>query len=395
MNLFGRLASHGLRSFGLGMAVSLTYYVMLHQSFMKDSMLHAYTAHHATEYLIVILFFWANSELLLCFFRVQRERRHLDNTWLPARNGIEEPEEAPRLLTRLNENFGDLKDTLFFRRIQAALTFVAERRSASGFREFLESLSHRSEDEVHARYSFSRFVTAVLPILGLIGTVVHFGIALSGLSMDGLEKKIPGLLSGMGTAFNTTFTAMSCMATTLLVRFLVERMESESLRKIDDYVEDNLQYRFSVADEKISPYLAIIHQSNTLLIDALTECEATLANEWNSKIEAQQQRWESLEAHRDEQWKAFLTLLADQHQSRSDDWTRFEQQLEKVAGLMSEVASTIDGDGKLLALQERLTTNLTALRESEQFDTAMHELTAAIHLLTARSGNSTSNRRAA
>jgi hypothetical protein len=109
-------------------------------------------------------------------------------------------------------------------------------------------LAGRDRDDIHSHYGFSRFVTAILPILGLIGTVIHFGTALTGLSMDGLETKIPELLSGMGTAFNTTCTAMSCMAVTLLLRFVIEGMENGVANKIDHFMENNLLFRFASSE---------------------------------------------------------------------------------------------------------------------------------------------------
>ncbi len=79
----------------------------------------------------------------------------------------------------------------------AATTYVRERKSAVGFREYLNDLAERDADETYSRYSFPRFVTGILPILGLLGTVVHFGSALSGLSSDDLTSKVPQIVSGM------------------------------------------------------------------------------------------------------------------------------------------------------------------------------------------------------
>ena len=125
----------------------------------------------------------------------------------------------------------------------------------------VESLSARDADEVFDRYGFSRFVTAILPIVGLIGTVVHFGTALSGLSMEGLSEKLPAMLSGMGTAFNTTFTAMSGLAVTMLIRFLIERREGGALNKINSYVEDELLYRFKSVDGTLTPFIDAVKES--------------------------------------------------------------------------------------------------------------------------------------
>ncbi|HTI51218.1 MAG TPA: hypothetical protein VL475_09710, partial [Planctomycetaceae bacterium] len=61
---------------------------------------------------------------------------------------------------------------------------------------------------------------------------------------------------------------------------------------------------------------------------------------------------------------------------------------EDIAGLMSTLEGIARGEGKLVGLQAALTDNLRVLRETQQIDQALHGLTAAIHLLTARNRQS-------
>ena len=57
--------------------------------------------------------------------------------------------------------------------------------------------------------------------------------------------------------------------------------------------------------------------------------------------------------------------------------TNFSQLVEALQGLSR-------GEGELVKLQQTLAANLQALRGSQQLDQALHGLTAAIHLMTAR-----------
>ncbi len=374
----------GSRAFMLGMAISGIYYFIVHQPFMHDSILHSYTTHHITEYAIVILFFWANAEHFFCYRNSSRELSALGRTWLPARAGLEEPEQAGELLTGLNRKHADASGTMMFHRIQSALRFVYERRSADGFRDYLESLSARDADEVFERYGFSRFVTAILPIVGLIGTVVHFGTALSGLSMEGLSEKLPAMLSGMGTAFNTTFTAMSGLAVTMLIRFIIERREGGALNKINTYVEDELLYRFKSVDGTLAPFIDTVKESQTNMLTALGAYEKKLADEWRSRMDATQLRWEQVDQRQEENLVHFLRIVEKQQSSYVGEIQKLNTDMVLAQKLMSEVATTIVADGKLLQLQDRLVENLSILRQSQELEGAMHELTAAIHLFTAR-----------
>jgi biopolymer transport protein ExbB/TolQ len=384
----------GSRAFMLGMAISGVYYFIVHQPFMRDSILHSYTTHHITEYAIVMLFFWANAEHFFCYRNSSRERAAAGRKWLPVRAGLEEPEHAGALLNGLAKSHAEVNGTMMYHRIQSALRFVYERRSADGYREYLESLAARDADEVFDRYGFSRFVTAILPIVGLIGTVVHFGTALSGLSMEGLSEKLPAMLSGMGTAFNTTFTAMSGLAVTMLIRFLIERRENGVLHKINAFVEDELLYRFKSVDGTLTPFIDAVKESQTTMLTALGTYEQRLAEEWYGRLNATQMRWEQVDQRQEENLVHFLRIVEKQQLAHLQEVHKFNNDLVLAQKLMNQVATTIVADGQLLTLQDRLVENLAILRQSQQLEGAMHELTAAIHLFTARQ-NASSHRAAA
>jgi hypothetical protein len=54
------------------------------------------------------------------------------------------------------------------------------------------------------------------------------------------------------------------------------------------------------------------------------------------------------------------------------------------ARLIGELVGITQDEGELIKLQATLADNLRLLRETQQIDQALHGLTAAIHLLTAR-----------
>jgi hypothetical protein len=57
---------------------------------------------------------------------------------------------------------------------------------------------------------------------------------------------------------------------------------------------------------------------------------------------------------------------------------------EDIAVLMKTLNEIAQGEGRLVELQTVLSDNLRALHESSQIDSALHGLTAAIHLMTSR-----------
>jgi biopolymer transport protein ExbB/TolQ len=371
-------------AFLIGMAISGVYYAIVHMPFMHDSILHAYTTHHATEYAIVLLFFWASAEHLVCYFRGTREKIAIRRISLPEHYGLEETSRAGELLEGLRQDYPAESQSMIFQRLQSALKFVHERQSADGFREYLESLESRDSSQVFERYGFSRFVTTILPILGLIGTVVHFGAALTGLSMDGLTEKLPKMLSSMGTAFNTTFTAMSCMVVTFLVRFLVERRDSELLQKIDSYVEDELLHRFQIVDSATKQLTDLLSASNSSQLSLLFSFEKTIIEEWTRRLDATQRRWDELNQRQELNFVHFLQMVERKQEAHVAEVKNWNNDLVVAQKMTNEIASSLVADGQLLQLQDRLAENLSLLRQSQRMEDAMHELTAAIHLFTAR-----------
>jgi biopolymer transport protein ExbB/TolQ len=389
-----KLGSSSL-AFLIGMAISGVYYAVVHMPFMRESILHAYTTHHATEYAIVLLFFWASAEHLICYFKGTWEKLAIQRIILPDHYGLEEASRAGDLLEGLRQDYETESQSMMFQRLQSALKFVYERQSADGFREYLESLESRDSNQIFERYGFSRFVTTILPILGLIGTVVHFGAALTGLSMEGLTEKLPKMLSSMGTAFNTTFTAMTCMVLTFLVRFLVERRDNELLRKVDDYVEDTLLHRFQIVNGATKQLSDLLSASNSSQVSLLFSFEKTLIEEWTRRLEATQRRWDELNQRQELNFIHFLQMVERKQDTYVAEVKNWSNELAVAQKMTNEIASSLIANGQLLQLQERLAENLSLLRQSQRMEDTMHELTTAIQPHSAGQNTLKSNRLAA
>jgi hypothetical protein len=65
----------------------------------------------------------------------------------------------------------------------------------------------------------------VTPILGFLGTVIHFGTALSGMTVENMSTQLNHVVSEMGTAFNTTTVALGAAMFTMFGKFLTERTD--------------------------------------------------------------------------------------------------------------------------------------------------------------------------
>ena len=136
-------------------------------------------------------------------------------------------------------------------RLHGIVGYLKERGSADGLADHLRYLAELDDERTHNNYGLVRFICWVTPVLGFFGTVLHFGSALGGLSVDEIGERLPTVVGEMGTAFNTTTVALAAATTMMFSLFLCEKTERESIRAIDRRTERELLNRFETADASL------------------------------------------------------------------------------------------------------------------------------------------------
>src|SRR5262245_13268717 len=389
---------------------TFAFYYVVYQPKMQGSILHRYTTEHVVEHVIVALFIWGIIDLVKNFLRFPRELLALPQEWLPPRQGRESAAGAATLLNQVKSRASFFRESKVGKRLQRALEFVTEKGSADEYREHLVYLAEQDEDNTHANYTLMRFVIGVTPVLGFLGTVVHFGTALSGFSADEVTEKLPEIVSEMGQAFNTTTVALSAAMTMMFSPFICERLERSIDHSIDRFIERELLNRFEAKDPNIMPFLAAVQSANEAALQAIgttlhrqievwtqtldvlfqrfDERQQVEARGWESALDTLQRRQEAFDAGREERLRQMLSLVdARQDKHMAQVQTLLERAVsikDDFAGLASALREVSSGEGKLVELQGVLTENLRVLRETAQIEDALHGLTGAIHLLTAR-----------
>ncbi|MEK6260327.1 MAG: MotA/TolQ/ExbB proton channel family protein [Planctomycetota bacterium] len=397
-------------SFILGAAATTIFYGIVLQPSFHDTLLQRYATEHPVDYVIVALFLWGIADIVLKTFSFPRESMALRETWLPTRNGREPVAHAQELLTAIQARPRWLVESKIGQRIAQALGYVVENGSAEDYREHLLYLSGRGEDVTHARYSLVRFIIGITPVLGFLGTVVHFGTALSGISFDEMADRLPIVVSEMGEAFNTTTVALGAAMTMMFSLFLCERVEHGVDNFIDRFVERELLNRFEVKHPNLTPFLSMVQSAND---DALRIMGSTLDRQvavWTQSMESLFRRFDDRQQQEGAAWTKALDVLQQRHETldtksdtrlvnlltqietrQNQHLANIEKTLQSVSLLrddFKEIGRTLQnishGEGNLINLQQSLTDNLRVLHETAQIDDALHGLTAAIHLLTTR-----------
>ena len=402
-------------------ALTVGFYVLLSQEALKHSMLAHYTTEHTVEYVIVGFFIWGLVDVAFHALGFPSEMLAMKQNWLPSRSAREPVSHAAALVVALQKKPRWLHDSRVGQRFIRALTYLKEKGSASEFGEHLRYLAELDEEDAHGSYSLVRFICWVTPMLGFLGTVVHFGTALGGQAAGEIGDKLPTVVAEMGTAFNTTTVALIAATTMMFCLFLCERTERSILHTIDRRVERELLHRFEAADSSLEPFLGALEVAGRANLDAMdamlqrqlevwTGAFTSLAQQAEKRQQIQSQLWEQTlaeahqrfiagEAERQNRLERVLEAMTDTREAHRAEVSQTVHQVATLQADFSRLVESLSGlvetKGEVVKLQAVLADNLRLLRESSQMDQALHELTGAIHLLTARSHSSAFKDRAA
>jgi biopolymer transport protein ExbB/TolQ len=397
-------------SFLLGLAGTVGFYAFVMQPHMHGTLLHRYTAEHPVEYVIVWMFIWGSVDIALKALAFPREFFAVRAGLVPPRNGREPVSQAAELLAGVKSRARWLLDSRIGQRILKSLEHVVENGSGDDYREHVKYLADKAEDDRYARYTLVRFIIGVTPILGFLGTVVHFGTALSGISFDQMADRLSDIVSEMGQAFNTTTAALAASMSMMFAMFLCERIEIGIDRHVERFAEHELLNRFETHRQNLSPFLAVVQSANE---EALRSIGTTLdrqVGQWSESLDRVFQRFDERDRHAAAAWEAALLkiqerqfqlqsegearvakMLGEIDQRQAEHALEIRKSLEGIVLLRNDVrelgqnlSEVAEGEGRLWELQQVLTNNLRVLHETQQIDDALHGLTAAIHLLTTR-----------
>jgi biopolymer transport protein ExbB/TolQ len=292
-----------------------------------------------------------------------------------------------------------LRESRLGKRLFAALEYVHENGHAEDYDEHLAYLRSQEEDNTHAAYTLLRFAIAITPILGFLGTVVHFGTALSGISIESMAETLPVVVGEMGQAFNTTTSALAASMTLMFALFFCERIDNSLLRSVNRTVERELLTRFEVGHAAQSLPAGDVQAGQEVAMQAVRAHLARQIETWSESLGALFHR---LDARQDQQLKAWHAALAESERRHKEHDAELAERLRKslasidttlatAASLRDDFQQLLDalhrigvGEERIGELQAVLASNLETLRQTHQIDQALHGLSAAIHLLTAR-----------
>ncbi len=411
MSKFNALSAALLRSPLLwGGALAFLFFTLIHGGVINDPMVVRYLAGHWVEYAEVTLFCVGIAALGLRGLDLVSQRLEDGDLLGPMPEGGEDPAAAVELVARVPEGNGYLP-----RRLREALDLVVRTGSADDLENHLKYLADVDASRAAAGYGLVRFIVWAIPIMGFLGTVIGITVAIANLSPTQLEN-ISDVVAGLGTAFDTTATALALSMLLMFLQFLMDRYEQQILATVDEAAWNSLAGRFqSLGGDGAALAVArlgeTMNRGTTRLLESqeqawrslertageavrqlVAEGGDQLRTSLTEALDASLGRWaESLAtAHdqsagrREERWMASAerwSAAADTLATAVMSLERHQESLGKQTELIGNVIATTRD---VADLERSLDANLAALSATGRFEETLAALTAAVHLLSAR-----------
>jgi biopolymer transport protein ExbB/TolQ len=196
-------------------------------------------------------------------------------------------DDAPSLLKRLNaaiapkgtreaaplsREFDEGDRRVLIRRVRQLASHVKESRTPSitQLMEVNREGSGLDQEQATGRFTLTRYILYLLPVIGFIGTVEGISRALMNISkvlpmvknLDGFLSNLTGVTAALQIAFDSTLLALFLSAALMLVQTLVYRLSENLLARVDGWVVEHVLPTVGSADplsdrvaEAIGPHL--------------------------------------------------------------------------------------------------------------------------------------------
>ena len=370
---------------------------------------------HPVQWAIVGMFCCALGTLIAKLWHNLAERRVCRNLNLPAWDGKPIPAaDAAKLAGSVDRLSNRLRRTFLAKRVLAVLDYLSQRKSAAGLDDQMRALADADALTLDSSYALTKFIIWAIPILGFLGTVLGITGAISGITPEVLEKSLSGVTDGLSEAFDSTALALGLTMITMFCSFLVERAEQGVLDFVDQFVEAQLAHRFQ-RDGQGQPAPQADHQGLIEVAEKLVQRQSELwaktfaekerqSAELNSRqqdrlgtaletalertLQTHTQRLAALEKQTVEHSAKLLEQIAAMAAAVRDTGREQMAGLSRVGEMMATQAITLvqiqAGEKQLIQLQSVMQQNLSALAGAGAFEQAVHNLAAAVHLLTSR-----------
>lgn len=202
------------------------------------------------------------------------------------------PDKTPLIwaeATQLRQKFLDAckpeyAHSIVFTRIGHALDRLHKTQSTHSMQEYCRTRSELDSIELDTSYSDVRFLIWLMPMLGLIGTVMGIGRAISGFSevisgatdFNAVRKFLPAVTSHLGTAFDTTFVALGLSAVAVFYMSWLLKRQEQLLSSTDTLCFDGLCGSFQEHSTAAREMVLAVHEAEKQLSERMNGNRASI-----------------------------------------------------------------------------------------------------------------------
>jgi len=264
-----------------GLAATVLFFLLLRLPGLSDTYVFDLCCRRGpVQYATVAFFFWGVAILALKVRLIRIEHQAFDQELLPTDvNTLIRQADALQHIRRIKRLEPDDRSRLLVNRVWRALVRFKLLGSAEKVDDLLRYQGEIDAASMESGYGLLKFIIALVPILGFLGTVLGISKAVAGFSavvsaagsVDAVKKALEGVTLGLATAFDTTLLALVMSALLMFGLTLFQRAEEVLLGRIEDYCLDHLLDRLWVPP----PH----EQFESAMVRALTPLPERLAAE--------------------------------------------------------------------------------------------------------------------
>ncbi len=244
-----------------GLAMTVAFYLLLLAPGIRGGYVYdVFCDRGPVQYATTLFFFWGVAILLLKIPRIRLEEKAFSLDLLTLEEGtLIRQEDALQYIRKLKRLSAGERSRLLTNRIWHALVRFKLLGSAEKVDDLLKYQAEMDDASMESNYSFLKFIIALVPILGFLGTVLGISAAVAGFSavigaagsageggLSAIQTALGKVTLGLGTAFDTTLIALVMSAILMFGLTLFQRWEEKLLSRIEEYCIENILDRLWV-----------------------------------------------------------------------------------------------------------------------------------------------------
>ena len=380
-----------------GTLATLLFYGAIHRGPLEHEFIDRYLASHPVEYLSITMFLIGLAALVLRGAGLLSEHRLLNVELLPApQPGGDPVERTGELLECLDVAPATHRRSPLWQRLRDAVEYVERKGTADTLDEHLRYQADISAETSQTNYSLVRIIIWAIPILGFLGTVIGITLAIAKLGPQDLENSLPAVVDGLKIAFDTTALALALSILLMFAQYLVERIESQLLAKVEGRLAGLLVGRFREYGARTDPHLASVKRMVESVAESCQQLVERQTELWRSSLEAAQEAWQANMANSGRSIQAALQEgargLAAANQSHREQWQAIDSTIAENSRSLERHREQLTQQHRLLAqfsgapgsrgtVERMLDDQLSTRAHLRQLQETMGGLTVAVERL--------------